>query len=73
MSRPHGPPSTSAWPTPWGTGKRDVPLLLRRAAEGIEAFGAAEIQGLLLHMVVNEFGNWPSITIYFRRDQPATE
>ena len=28
---------------------------------------------LVLHTEVNEFGNWPSITIYFRRDQPATE
>jgi hypothetical protein len=45
----------------------------RRPAEAIEAFGAAEIQDLVLHMVVNEFGNSPSITIYFRRGQPATE
>ena len=58
---------------PSGHGQGDVPLLLRRVAEAIEAFGAAEIQDLVLHMEVNEFGNWPSITIYFRRDQPATK
>jgi hypothetical protein len=58
---------------PLGQGQGDVPLLLRRAAEAIEAFGAAEIQDLVLHTEVNEFGNWPSITIYFRRDQSATE
>jgi hypothetical protein len=58
---------------PSGQGQGDVPLLLRRAAEAIEAFGAAKIQDLVLHIEVNEFGNWPSITIYFHRDQPTSE
>jgi hypothetical protein len=58
---------------PLGAGAEDVPLLLRRVAEAIEAFGAAVILDLVLHTEVNEFGNWPSITIYFRRDQAAAE
>jgi hypothetical protein len=58
---------------PSGQGQGDVPLLLRRVAETIEAFGDVEIQDLLLDTDVNEFGNWPSITVYFHRDVPATE
>lgn len=38
----------------------NVPLLLRRAADAIAEFGTAEIQDLVLHTVVNEFGDWPS-------------
>jgi hypothetical protein len=56
---------------PSGQGQGDVPLLLRRAAQAIEALGAAEVQDLVLHAEVNEFGNWPSVTVYFRRDRPA--
>ena len=58
---------------PLGQGQGDVPLLLRRVAEAIEALGEVEIQDLLLHTEVNEFGNWPSVTVYFHRDRPATQ
>ena len=54
---------------PKGQGQGNVPLLLRRAADAIEELGTAEIQDLALHTEVNEFGDWPSITIYFHRDQ----
>ena len=56
---------------PKGQGQGNVPLLLRRAADAVEEFGTAEIQDLVLHTAVNEFGDWPSITVYFHRDQPA--
>lgn len=56
---------------PMGQGQGNVPLLLRRAADAIEEFDTAEIQVLVLHTEVNEFGDWPSITVYFHRDQPA--
>ena len=56
---------------PLGQGQGDVPLLLRRVAETIEAFGNAKIQDLVLHTEVNEFGDWPSVTVYFHRGQPA--
>jgi hypothetical protein len=58
---------------PLGQGQGDVPLLLRRVAEVIEAFGEVEIQDLLLHTEVNEFGNWHSVTVYFHRNRPATQ
>lgn len=58
---------------PLGQRQGDVPRLLRRVAEVIESFGAVEIQDLVLHTEVNEFGNWPSITVYFHRDQPTAE
>jgi hypothetical protein len=56
---------------PLGQGQGDVPLLLRRVAEAIEAFGAAVILDLVLHTEVNEFGDWPSITVYFSLDESA--
>lgn len=48
-----------------GDGQGDVPLLLRRVADALEERGAAQIQDLVLHHEVNEFGNWPSVTVYF--------
>jgi len=56
---------------PKGQGQGDVPLLLRRAADAIEELGTAEIQDLVLHTEATEFGDWPSITVYFHRDQAA--
>ena len=50
---------------PLGDGQGDVPLLLRRVADELEERGAIVIQDLVLHIEVNEFGNWPSITVYF--------
>jgi len=50
---------------PRGDGQGDVPLLLRRVADALEERGAVEIQDLVLHTEVNEFGGWPSITVYF--------
>jgi len=58
---------------PLGQGQGDVPLLLRRVAETIEAFGDVKILDLLMETDVNEFGNWPAITVYFHRDRPASE
>jgi hypothetical protein len=59
---------------PRGRGQGDVPLLLRRAANSIGELGTVEIQDLVLHAEVNEFGNWPSITIYFlEASQPRSD
>ena len=41
------------------------------AAYWIGERSTPEIQDLVLHTEVNEFGDWPSITVYFHRDQPA--
>ena len=35
-----------------------------------EYFSPVELQDLVLHTEVNEFGNWPSITVYFHRNEP---
>ena len=51
---------------PKGPGQNNVPLLLRRVADLIEE-SSAEVQDLVLHTEVNEFGNWPSVTVYFHR------
>ncbi len=53
--------------SPKGQGQGNVPLLLRRVADVIEEFGTGQIQDLVLHTEVNEFGDWPSITVYFHR------
>jgi hypothetical protein len=52
---------------PKGEGQGDVPLLLRRVADVIAGLGTAEVQDLVLHTDVNEFGDWHSITVYFHR------
>jgi hypothetical protein len=52
---------------PQGEGQADVPRLLRRVADVLEGSGAVEIQDLVLHTDINEFGDWPSITVYFHR------
>jgi hypothetical protein len=58
---------------PLGHGQGDVPRLLRRAADAIGKLGAVEVQDFVLHTEVNEFGSWPSITVYFHRDPAGTE
>jgi len=57
---------------PLGETQGNVPLLLRSLAAALDEFGAVEIQDLVLHREINEFGDWPSITVYFHRDQPAS-
>jgi len=52
---------------PVGEGQGDVPALLRRAADSIDALGEVEVQDLLLHIEVAESGGWPSLTVYFHR------
>jgi hypothetical protein len=63
---------TDTWPcrhfsqaNPVGPGQDDVPALLRRVADAIEALGEVEVHDLLLHTEVNGDGNWHSVTVYF--------
>jgi len=53
---------------PVGPGQGDVPALLRRVADSIEALGDVQVQDLVLHTDVNEDGDWHSLTIYFTTD-----
>jgi hypothetical protein len=52
---------------PVGEGQGDVPALLRRVADSIDALGEVEVQDLVLHTEVAESGAWPSLTVYFHR------
>jgi hypothetical protein len=52
---------------PAGEGQGDVPALLRRVADSIDALGQVEVQDLVLHTEVTENGDWHSLTVYFHR------
>jgi len=52
---------------PAGPGQNDIPSLLRRVAETVEAIGPVEVQDLVLHTEVTENGPWHSLTVYFHR------
>lgn len=52
---------------PVGEGRGDVPALLRRVADSIDALGEVEVQDLVLHIEVAESGGRPSLTVYFHR------
>jgi hypothetical protein len=52
---------------PRGVGQDDVPALLRRVADSIEARRPVNVLDLVMHTEVNEYGNWYSLTVYFQR------
>ena len=52
---------------PAGKDQGDVPALLRRVADSINALGEVEVQDLVMHTEVTENGDWPSLTVYFHR------
>jgi hypothetical protein len=52
---------------PAGPGQGDVPALLRRVADSIEALGQVDVQDLVMHTEVTESGAWHSLTVYFDR------
>lgn len=52
---------------PVGAGQGDVPALLHRVADSIEALGVVEVQDLVLHRQVTTDGDPESVTVYFHR------
>ena len=52
---------------PVGQGQDDVPALLRRVADSIEALGDVSVQDLVMHTEVTQDGDWHSLTVYFLR------
>jgi hypothetical protein len=53
---------------PKGTGQGDVPALLRRVADSLDALGGVGVQDLVFHAEVLEDGSeWPSVTVYLSR------
>jgi hypothetical protein len=53
---------------PRGPGQEDVPALLRHVAETIAALGEVRILDIVMHNDVTTDGNWPSIVVYFKRE-----
>lgn len=52
---------------PAGLGQDDIPSLLRRVAESVEAIAPVDVQDLILHTEMTEHGPWYSLTVYFQR------
>ena len=52
---------------PAGQGQDDVPGLLRRVADSIEALGEVNVQDLVLHTEVTPDGAWHPLTVNFHR------
>lgn len=51
---------------PRGPEQDDVPALLRRVAESIEALGDVQIYDVILHNEITDDGlDWPSMTVYY--------
>ncbi|MEV4561939.1 hypothetical protein AB0K51_33855 [Kitasatospora sp. NPDC049285] len=50
---------------PAGPGCDDVPALLRRLADSIEALGPVDVQDVVVHWEVTEHGPWPAGTVYY--------
>ncbi|MEU4675450.1 hypothetical protein [Micromonospora sp. NPDC023737] len=57
---------------PFGEGQGDVAALLRHVANSIDdlaAYGPVDIAGLMYsNNEVNEHGEWPSMTVFYRLD-----
>lgn len=50
---------------PEGDGQGDVPALLRRVADSIEALGVVSVQDVVFHTEVTAEGPWHGMTVYF--------
>ncbi|MEV5649770.1 hypothetical protein AB0L57_16115 [Nocardia sp. NPDC052254] len=53
---------------PAGPGQADVPKLLRTIASTIEGLGTVTVADLILHNEVTADGDWPSITVYYSKN-----
>lgn len=56
---------------PQGAGESDLPLLLRRIADEIEArdIAARDILDLTIHCEITENGPWWAVTLYWSPDE----
>ncbi|GAB3148117.1 hypothetical protein GCM10027290_32360 [Micromonospora sonneratiae] len=54
---------------PAGQGQDNVPALLRRLADTLEAIGPIEVQDVVFHNEVTADGDWWSATVYFHDRQ----
>lgn len=58
---------------PKGAGQGDVPALLRRVADSIEAFGDVEVQDVTFGTEITEDGPWHHLTVYFHLAEDDTD
>jgi hypothetical protein len=50
---------------PAGPGQDDLPRLLRRVADALEAEGPIEVLDLVVHNEITADGDWYSVTVYY--------
>ena len=53
---------------PIGLGQDDVPALLRRSADSLDALSPINVQDLVFHTEITADGPWHSITVYYHRE-----
>lgn len=56
---------------PRGAGQDDLPALLRRFADTVEALGTIEVEDLVMHDEITEDGSWLSFTLYYSKPRLA--
>ncbi|MCA0157606.1 hypothetical protein LB823_15545 [Tsukamurella sp. M9C] len=56
---------------PRGAGQGDLPALLRRFADTVEALGTVEVEDLVMHDEITEDGSWLSFTLYYSKPRLA--
>ncbi|MFR9750980.1 hypothetical protein ACL02S_08080 [Nocardia sp. 004] len=53
---------------PLGEGQADVPKLLKTVAATLQDLGDITVTDLILHNEITADGDWPSITVYYDRE-----
>ena len=56
-------------PNPVGRRQADVPALLRRVARTLADLGEVEVLDITWSSATNDHGDWPSMTIYYVRNE----
>ena len=54
---------------PAGRRQTDVPALLRRVARTLADLGEVEVLDITWSSEINDHGDWPSMTIYYARNE----
>jgi hypothetical protein len=56
---------------PEGAAQGDVPALLRRVAESLDALGPIRVQDLVFHNEITADGPWYSVTVYYHEGEQS--
>jgi hypothetical protein len=60
-----GTARTFSLANPKGPEQHDVPALLERLAQHVKTLGRVEVHDITYGVEINEYGMWPSFTVYF--------